>query len=70
MTNYGQKIAPGVYVDGDMFHVVPEEILAHLDIPDTHENRNMVSQQAKEVMLELVPTATLIDEFDREPPKQ
>lgn len=70
MSAYGKKIAPGVYVQGEMLHIIPEEILAHLGIPDTQENRDMVTQQAKEVGVELDPTMMLIDEFDREPPKE
>lgn len=46
-------IAPGIWIDGnDNVHFAVPEILAHLNVPDTPENREIVAEIARRITTE------------------
>ena len=46
-------VAPGIWIDGnDNLHFALPEILAHLNIPDTAENREIVAEIARRITTE------------------
>ena len=51
-----KKIAPGVYEDaGGAVHFSVPELLAHLHIPDTPENREQFQEEMNDFLKEFLP---------------
>lgn len=54
------QVRPGVYIHGADIHVDVPEVLAHLKLPDTPENREAAAEEAAEMYGETFPDKRIV----------
>ena len=61
-----KKLGPGVYVDDrDCVHVVSKEVCAHLGMPHTKENEDLITESCKMVCRENQIKAPVVEQFHK-----
>lgn len=57
------RLGPGVWVDRDGgIHFSVPELLAHVDVEDTPENRRLIEAQIRDVILGANPDAVIVEQ--------
>lgn len=61
-----KRLAPGIYVDDqEQCHFDIPELLKHFGWPDTQANRDKVCEMCRDVISQIMPGATVIDDDPR-----